>query len=265
LSTVASDPEALLALAVAAASEAGALLRERFEAGPEREVNTKSTPTDLVSEADLAAQRAIHSLISAERPDDGFLAEEEGADAPGSSGLQWIVDPLDGTINFLFGIAEWCVSIAVRDNEGTLAGVIHNPIASLTFTAVRGGQPEQNGAPISQAVHRVVPLGEALIATGFGYDAKLRAAQGEVISHLLPQVRDIRRFGSAALDLAWTAAGRYQAYFERGINQWDVAAGVLLCESAGLEVHELPARGDLRSGVLVAPAALAEQMLALVG
>jgi myo-inositol-1(or 4)-monophosphatase len=264
LSATNPDRHELLALAVNAAHEAGDLLRERFEAGPESEVSTKSTPTDLVSEADLASQRTIHSLISADRPHDGFLAEEEGADTPGSSGLQWVVDPLDGTINFLFAIPEWCVSIAVRDAEGTLAGVIYNPVASLTFTAVRGERPQKDGRPIASDTHRV-PLGEALIATGFGYDATLRAAQGEVIARVLPKVRDIRRFGSAALDLAWTAAGRYQAFFERGINHWDVAAGVLLCESAGLQIHELPAHGGLPRGVLVAPAGLAEQMLALVG
>lgn len=264
MSTADPDSGDLLALAIEAAHEAGALLRKRFEAGPERRVRTKSTPTDLVSEADLAAQRAIYSLISTRRPDDGFVAEEEGADLAGSSGLRWIVDPLDGTVNFLFAIPEWCVSIAVRDSEGTLAGVVHDPMASRTFSAIRGGRAEQDGVPITPVEHHAGPLSEAMIATGFGYDANVRAAQGAVIARVLPKVRDIRRFGSAALDLAWTAAGRYQAYFERGVNQWDVAAGALLCECAGLELHELAAHGNLPAGVLVAPSSLVHELLALV-
>jgi myo-inositol-1(or 4)-monophosphatase len=265
LSATDPDPRGLLALAVTAARAAGALLRERFEAGPEREVSAKSSPTDLVSEADLASQRAIHSLIAADRPQDGFLAEEEGADLTGSSGLQWVVDPLDGTINFLFGIPEWCVSIAVKDEHGTLAGVVHDPIVPRTFTAIRGARAERDGVPVSSAGGRGAPLAEALVATGFAYNATVRAAQGDVVARLLPQVRDIRRFGSAALDLAWTATGRYDVFYERGVNAWDVAAGVLLCECAGLQVHPLEPHDDLPGGVLVAPAGLAEQMLALVG
>jgi myo-inositol-1(or 4)-monophosphatase len=132
-----TEAHELLALASEAALDAGALLRERFEAGPEHDVTAKSTPTDLVSEADLVSQHAIRKLIGERRPHDSFLAEEGGTDLAGSSGLQWVVDPLDGTINFLFGIPHWCVSIAVKDDHGTLAGVIHDPLAQETFTAVR--------------------------------------------------------------------------------------------------------------------------------
>jgi myo-inositol-1(or 4)-monophosphatase len=259
-----TEAHELLALASEAALAAGALLRERFEAGPEHDVSAKSTPTDLVSEADLASQRAIRALIGERRPHDSFLAEEGGTDLAGSSGLQWVVDPLDGTINFLFGIPHWCVSIAVKDEHGTLTGVIHDPLAEETFTAVRGEPPTRNGRVMAAAGGRGASLADALVATGFAYDAQVRAAQGEVFERLISRVRDIRRFGSAALDLAWTATGRYDAFFERTIKPWDIAAGVLLCECAGLEAHELPAHGELPPGILVVAPSLAPSLLALM-
>jgi myo-inositol-1(or 4)-monophosphatase len=258
------DGQELLELATEAARAAGELLRERFAAGREQDVAAKSTPTDLVSEADLASQRAIRELITARRPDDGLLGEEAGLDAAGSSGLRWIIDPLDGTINFLFRIPQWSVTIAVADEAGTLAGVIYDPNTGELFTAVRGERPKRNGAELAPAP-RAVSLDQALVATGFAYDGDVRAAQAEVLGRLIGGVRDIRRFGSAALDLAWTAAGRYDAYFERSVKQWDIAAGVLLCEAAGLEVHELRKRDVLPWGVLAAPPALAGELLEIVG
>jgi myo-inositol-1(or 4)-monophosphatase len=260
-----TDTDELLALATAAARGAGALLRERFLAGGEASVESKSSPTDLVSQADLASQRAIRTLIGERRPDDGFLAEEEGADVGGSSGLRWIVDPLDGTINFLFGIPLWCVSVAVADAEGTLVGVVHDPLAAETFVGVRGGLPQLNGVEIRPARARAGSLAEALVATGFAYDAQVRAAQAEAFARTIPLIRDVRRGGAAALDLAWTAAGRFDAYFERTVKVWDTAAGALICECAGLEVHELPAHPGLPGGTLVAPPALAGPLLDLVG
>jgi myo-inositol-1(or 4)-monophosphatase len=245
---------------------AGALLIERFRAGPEREVTSKSTPTDLVSEADLASERAIRQLLSERRPQDGFLGEEGGGE-PGASGLRWVVDPLDGTVNFLFGIPQWCVSVAVQDREGSLAGAIFDPSRDELFTAVRGESPTLTtpaGASVLQAPLRA-GLASAMLATGLAYDARVRAAQARVLACVIPQVRDIRRFGSAALDLAWTAAGRYDAYFERTVRPWDIAAGTLICEGAGLAVQELPAQEDLPWGILVAPPALSEQLLKLVG
>ena len=259
------DPYELLALATAAAQSAGRLLRERFEAGGEAGVASKSTPTDLVSEADLASQREIRALIGGRRPQDGFLAEEEAADVVGASGLQWVVDPLDGTINFLFGIPIWCVSIAVTDSLGTLAGVVHDPLAGETFTAVRGGAPQRNGVAIRPSRERASSLAEALVATGFAYDSRVRAAQADTMVATIGAIRDIRRCGAAALDLAWTAAGRFDAFFERTVKPWDTAAGALLCECAGLEVHELPERPGLPAGILAAPPELAGQLLELVG
>jgi myo-inositol-1(or 4)-monophosphatase len=246
----------LLALAEEVAREAGAQLLEAF-AGPAKEVTAKSTPTDLVSAADEAAQELIRSRLAAARPDDGFLGEE-GGDETGSSGLRWIVDPLDGTINFLFGIPQWAVSIAVEDAGGVLAGVVYDPPRGELWAAERGGPATLDGEPV-QASSRT-SLAEALISTGFGYDAEVRRAQAAQIAALLPDVRDIRRFGAAALDLAWCAAGRYDAYYERGVHRWDVAAGGLICERAGLVVEALPEAPPQGDGILVATRALIDTL-----
>jgi myo-inositol-1(or 4)-monophosphatase len=245
--------EALVELAAAVAREAGAQLCEAFARVDDLRIATKSTATDLVSEADLAAERLIRERLTAARPDDGMLGEE-GSDVPGSSGLRWVVDPLDGTVNFLFGIPQWCVSIAVEDEQGTLAGVVFDAMRDDLWAATRDGAPLVNGNPVSR-VERT-DLATALVATGFGYDAGVRRVQAEVIGRLLPRVRDVRRLGSAALDLAWTAAGRYDAYFERGVNHWDRAAGELICARAGLRITPLPAAPPSGPGVLVTSAAL---------
>jgi myo-inositol-1(or 4)-monophosphatase len=254
----------LLALAVELAREAGALLLERFSRGDEPALASKSSPTDLVSEADLASERLIRERLAAARPDDGFLGEEGGGE-DGTSGLTWVVDPLDGTVNFLFGIPQWCVSIAVRDERGELAGAIFDPCRGELFSATREGPALLDGVALPPSARRCEELASALVATGFAYDAQVRAAQAEVFERLIPRVRDIRRFGSAALDLAWTAAGRYDAYFERTVKPWDIAAGVLVCERAGLAVRELIEREGLPWGVLVASEPLVEPLLDLLG
>ena len=273
-----TEPDELLGLAVEAARMAGGLLAERVARGSEREVSAKSTPTDLVSEADLAAEQAIRELLRARRPEDGFLGEEGGS-AEGASGLSWVVDPLDGTVNFLFGIPQWCVSVAVRDDRGAIAGAVFDPNRDELFTATRegpalmtsaGGTRELRGRdadPHGDGASRpqVAGLAGAMVATGLAYDATVRGAQAQVLARLVPQVRDIRRFGSAALDLAWTAAGRYDAYFERTVKAWDIAAGSLICERAGLRVLELGAAENLPWGILAARPGLAEQLLEIVG
>jgi myo-inositol-1(or 4)-monophosphatase len=277
----AGDEAELLELAIEAARMAGALLLERVRHGAEREVTSKSTPTDLVSEADVASQRAIRELLRERRPADGFLGEEEGESEPGTSGLRWVVDPLDGTVNFLFGIPQWCVSVAVGDDARTIAGAVFDPNRDELFSATRGGPAELSdprgvdalkpgiGAdPEHQPGAAAGPAADALasvmVATGLAYDAGVREAQAQVLARLAPRVRDIRRFGSAALDLAWTAAGRFDAYYERSVKQWDIAAGALVCERAGLQIHELQAHGELPWGILAAPPALAEPLLELV-
>ncbi|HEX8120846.1 MAG TPA: inositol monophosphatase family protein [Solirubrobacteraceae bacterium] len=248
----------LLDLATEAARVAGALLAERF--GAEVAVVAKSTPTDLASEADLAAERAIRSLLAEHRPDDALLGEEEGGAAgplePGR--VRWVFDPLDGTINYLFGVPQWCVSVACEDADGALAGVILDPLRDELFAATRTSGPLLDGVPVGASPAR--PLAESLVVTGFGYDAGVRARQAEIVARMLPAVRDVRRMGSAALDMAWLAAGRYDAYFERGVQPWDVAAGTLLCTRAGFEVRDLPARDGLPSGVLAGRGELLDEL-----
>ena len=275
----------LLEVAVEAARMAGGLLLERVRAGHEREVSSKSTPTDLVSEADLASERAIKTLLAKRWPADGFVGEEGGSE-DGTSGLEWVADPLDGTVNFLFGIPQWCVSVAVRDGAGTLAGAVYDPNRGELFTATRDGKAwlsgggavdHDSGDPAAGAAGSGDPdavelrgsergdLATAMVATGLAYDARVRLAQAKVLARAIPKVRDIRRFGSAALDLCWTAAGRFDAYFERTVKPWDIAAGALICERAGLSVLDLDEHEDLPYGILAAPEAIAGQLRELVG
>ena len=246
----------LLLLAESIAREAGALLREAFR-GPELRISAKSTPTDLVSEADHAAEHLIRERITAARPDDGVLGEE-GGDTEGTSGIRWVVDPLDGTINFLFGVPQWAVSIAAEDSEGALVGVVYDPERDELFSASRGGQATLDGHPITASTK--TDMATALIGTGFGYDSEVRRAQAAVVARLLPDVRDIRRFGAAAIDLAWTACGRLDAYYEHGLNAWDLAAGGLICECAGLEVRHVDPVGPSNPGVIVGPPILVDAL-----
>jgi myo-inositol-1(or 4)-monophosphatase len=249
-------------LATEAARAAGELLRERFVAGGERATGSKSSPTDAVSAADLAAERAIRELIGARRPGDAILGEEGGETQVGE-GLRWIVDPLDGTVNFLYGVPQWCVSVAVHDDAGGLAGVVFDPLRDELFAGERGGgSPTLNGEPVTGS--SATDLATSLVGTGFAYSSEVRALQAEVVAALLPQVRDVRRMGSAALDLAWTAAGRYDAFYERGVQAWDIAAGVVLCEGAGLEVRTLEAAGVAPAGVVVAPAGIMAALAEIV-
>jgi myo-inositol-1(or 4)-monophosphatase len=250
--------QALLAIAEEAAAAAAAELRARF--GQREGVRAKSGPTDLVSDADLAAESAIRDVLAARRPGDSILAEEGGASGHGS--LRWVVDPLDGTINYLFGIPVFAVSIACEDARGALAGVVLDPIRDECFAATRSGPPTLNGEAIEASKRS--DLSTALIATGFSYDAQVRERQAVVIARLLPRVRDIRRLGAAALDLAWTACGRYDAYFERGLKAWDLAAGALIAARAAIDVRPLAATPEDPSGVAAAPAALIEPLMALV-
>jgi myo-inositol-1(or 4)-monophosphatase len=247
-------------IAESVAREAGRQLRDAF-AGPRVNVTAKSSPTDLVSEADHAAERLIRERLAAARPGDGILGEE-GGDAAGTTGVKWIVDPLDGTVNFLFGIPQWGVSIACEDAQGTLVGVIYDPMRDELWTAERDGPALLDGRAIHGSDRN--DLATAMVATGFGYDADVRRLQAEVMTRLLPQVRDIRRLGSAALDLAWTAAGRYDAFFERGLNAWDLAAGELLCARAGLAVRHLEPTPPAGAGVLVAPEAIVDALESIV-
>ena len=252
-----SEHRDLLDLAVEAAVGAGRVLQQHFER-PATGIDTKSSDTDPVSDADRASERFVVDLISSSRPDDGFVAEEGGSEHS-SSGVTWVIDPLDGTVNYLYRIPAWCVSIAAQDPKGVMIGVVHDPSRDETFTAVRGGGAQLNGAAIS--VSKETDLSRALVGTGFSYDAAAREVQAGQASRVLPIARDIRRGGSAALDLVSVACGRLDAFFEAPMEAWDKAAGQLIAEEAGAETSELRApRVGLSSGLIVGPPALHRQL-----
>lgn len=227
----------LLALAVEAAHGAGELLMKSF-GGDREEVSTKTSPTDLVSKADKDAERFLLDFITSERPGDGILAEEGGR-AESSTGYRWVIDPLDGTINFLFRIPVWSVSLAVEDREGAVAGVVYDPNRNETFTAQRGEGAWLDGRRLS--VSNRTDLSTALVGTGFAYGVKRRIAQARIAAEVLGKVRDIRRAGSAALDLCSVACRRLDGFFEAYTEPWDRAAGALIVTEAGGIVSEGPA------------------------
>ena len=234
----APDLPALLDLAVRAARAAGAELLSRY--GNVEGLDTKSSATDPVSDADRASEALIVAMLTDERPDDGLIGEE-GASRPSASGVTWVIDPLDGTVNYLYELDNFSVSIAAEDAEGGLVGVVYDPVLDRLYTATRGGGAFVIGASEatgdvggrSLRVNEPVPLDRALLATGFGYTPSRRALQGAIVARLLPQIRDIRRMGSAALNLCELAAGRLDAYWEEGVQHWDVAAGGLIAIEAG--------------------------------
>jgi myo-inositol-1(or 4)-monophosphatase len=252
------DSLELLALAERAARAAGDLLRERVSIEATG-LAYKSSATDPVSDADRDAEAEILRLLHAERPDDAVLGEE-GTATVGSSGLRWIIDPLDGTVNFLYAQPAFAVSIACEDDEGTLLGVVHQPMSGETFSARRGGGARLGDVPLS--VNRPESLARALVATGFSYEPERRALQGAIAARLLPQVRDIRRAGSAALDLAWVACGRLDGYYEHGLNAWDWAGGALLVSEAGGEIRRLPPAGGLPDGLVAGAPATVDALAA---
>ncbi len=222
-------------LAVALAREAGELVEE-MRADVDMAGDTKSSVTDVVTAADKASERLIIEGILAARPDDGVLGEE-GGDIDGTSGVRWLIDPIDGTTNYVYDLPAYCVSIAAELNDAVVAGVVYEPKAETMYDAVRGGGARRNGEAMS--VNPLTDLSLALVSTGFGYLPERRAGQGEVLAQLLPEIRDIRRFGSAALELCNVAEGAVDAYYEKGLNAWDFAAGWLICEEAGGMVADL--------------------------
>jgi myo-inositol-1(or 4)-monophosphatase len=228
------DPAELAGLARSTAEQAGALLSSRH--GQARVVQTKSSPTDVVTQMDRAAEELIRNRIQAARPADAILGEEGGQTGSGSQ-VRWIVDPLDGTVNYLYGLPDWAVSIAAEMAGAVVAGVVCAPLRRATYVATAGGGAWLHSAwlpgPLQLSCNTEVPLARALVATGFSYQAEQRAAQGAMVARLLPCVRDIRRAGAAALDLCALAAGHVDAYYESGLHDWDIAAGGLIAREAG--------------------------------
>jgi myo-inositol-1(or 4)-monophosphatase len=231
----------LVELASSIAREAGALLLGYYEgAAPSEGVaasaQSKSTRTDLVTEADRASEQLVLRRLAEERPDDAVVAEEGGA-RKGSSGVTWVVDPLDGTINFVYGFPAFAVSIGCEHAGRRVAGAVYDPVRDELFAASLGSGATLNGTPLE--LGNGPPLDESLVATGFGYDAGRRLDQARLLETVLPSVRDIRRAGAAALDLCWVAAGRLDAMYEAGLAAWDLAAGALVVTEAGGAVEIL--------------------------
>ncbi|GAB1642377.1 inositol monophosphatase family protein [Krasilnikovia sp. MM14-A1259] len=244
----------LLAIAVRIARDAAETAR-RMRAEAITDVQTKSTDTDVVTAADRAVERQVVEALRRERPDDGVLGEEYGdSAAPAPGAVRWILDPIDGTVNYLYGLPQYAVSLAAEVDGVVLAGVVRNAATGDEWTATRGGGAWRDGRRLTGSARGT--LDQALVATGFGYDAARRAHQGTVLAGLITQVRDIRRFGAASLDLCLAAEGAVDAYFEKGLNPWDHAAGGLVATEAGLTVaglHGEPA-GDRM--LVAAPPAL---------
>jgi myo-inositol-1(or 4)-monophosphatase len=238
-------PEAMT-VAIDAARAAGRHLLEGFESVPTG-VDAKSSHTDLVSDADRESETAIVSAIRRAFPGDAIVAEE-GSLEPGGSGRTWYIDPLDGTINYLYGVPHWSVAICLADGQGALAGVVYDPVRDELFRAERGAGAwvsRRGGAPRALRTTGVADLASTLVATGFAYVAEDRAEQARILTRVLGEVRDIRRYGSAALDLAWIGRARFDAYFESVDKPWDWMAGALIVREAGGRVTELP---QARSG-----------------
>ena len=249
----------LLDLARAVAVEAAQLVRDRG-AGAVEVADTKSSPVDVVTEADRAAEELIYARLTEARPGDGFLGEE-GASAESTTGVTWVVDPIDGTVNFLYGIPAYAVSIAASRDGVVVAGAVVNVASGEVFTATKGGGAFLDERPLR--VRPVAPMEERLVATGFNYVTEVRALQAAAVARLLATVRDVRRMGSAALDLCALAAGRFDAYVEEGLNPWDLAAGGLVATEAGARLETRTGVGETTC-VVAAPQGGFEEFVALV-
>jgi len=242
-----------LARAVAArAADTARAMRRRGVA----DVSTKSSDTDVVTAADRAVERQVIEALRAVRPGDAVLGEESGDAGPaaGAGGVRWILDPIDGTVNYLYGLPWYAVSLAAEVDGVVVAGVVREATTGTEWSALRGAGAYRDGRRLAGS--RVTELGQALLATGFGYDPARRAHQAAVVAALLPEVRDVRRFGAAAIDLCLAAEGAVDVYFEKGLNAWDHAAGGLVAAEAGLRVTGLAGAPPGPDMVLAAPPAL---------
>jgi myo-inositol-1(or 4)-monophosphatase len=264
-------PMELLGIAVKVGVAAAELITDLRPAGRVDVASTKSSPTDVVTDIDTAVEDFIRRRILEVRPTDAIVGEER-EDRAGSSGVAWLVDPIDGTVNFVYGIPQYAVSLAAVADGETLAGFVINVVSGERWGAARGvGAWRSFGAERTQLVAtepQSAGLAQALVATGFNYLPDVRARQARAVAELMPHVRDIRRFGSAALDLCALASGRFDAYVEQGLHPWDLAAGALICREAGLVVSGLDGQGAIDEPserlVMAAPTALAEEFFALV-
>ncbi len=273
--------DALADLAVELAEGAGRLAREgrRRPGGDdedgggldlELDVDVKSSPTDLVTDVDRRVERWLRARLAERRPGDRVLGEEGGAGLASGSSVQWVVDPIDGTVNYVLGLPRYAVSVAAERDGVVVAGCVHNPETEETYRAVRGGgatltarDPATGRRTLRRlGARRQVPLSRAVVATGFGYDAATRARQGAAVARLLPRLADIRRMGAASLDLCTVAAGGLDGYFEAGLHAWDWAAGLLVATEAGCAAAGLHGRPASDGLVVVAAAPLLPDLVA---
>lgn len=254
-----NGPGDLLEVARTVAAEAAALVRER--AGEDVTVaETKSSRVDVVTRTDREVEALVRTRLAALRPGDAVLGEEQGQ-TPGEGGVRWIVDPIDGTVNFLYGLPQYAVSVAAEVDGEVVAGVVSNPATGVEWSAARGLGAHRDGTRLR--VRETPPLAETLVLTGFAYEAELRAIQAAGIARLLPRVRDLRRLGACALDLCHLAEGSADAYVEEGVHLWDHAAGALVAREAGARTRIVPGAGG-REALVAAPEAGFERFLALV-
>ncbi|MBF9130458.1 inositol monophosphatase [Plantactinospora sp. S1510] len=247
----------LLEIAVEVARQAAETAR-RMRADGVSGVSTKSTATDVVTAADRAVEREAVATLRAARPGDAVLGEEyggaDGTGPDGAAGVRWILDPIDGTVNYLYGLPHYAVSLAAEVDGEVVAGVVRNAVTGDEWTAIRGGGAHRAGERLRSSTE--TDLGKALVATGFGYDPARRAHQAGVLTGLIPYVRDIRRFGVASIDLCLAAEGSVDVYYEKGLNLWDHAAGALIAIESGLLVDGLAGAGPGPDLVIAAPPAL---------
>lgn len=251
----------LLELASRLALEAGRMVRDGRAADGVSATTTKSSLTDMVTEFDTASEALIVGGITAARPHDGIVGEE-GTDTVGTSGIRWLVDPIDGTTNFMYGLPGYAVSIAACSAEDTEVGVVYVPATDELFTAALGGGATLNGRPIGCGT--TTDLSVALVGTGFSYQPERRAVQARRVAAMIPRVRDIRRLGAAAPDLCYVAAGRLDIYFEEFLGPWDLAAGELIAREAGCRTGDLEGGAARPASVLVANPALFPLAQALI-
>jgi myo-inositol-1(or 4)-monophosphatase len=251
------DPAELLEIAVDAARAAADLVAAARSAGRTDVVDTKTTDTDVVTAADRDAERLIADRLRRARPQDAMLGEETGARAGAAAGagaVRWLVDPIDGTVNYVYRLSYYAVSIAAEVDGEVVAGVVRNAASGEEWTATRGGGAWREGRRLHGPA--ATELRGALVATGFGYDSARRAHQASVLAELLPQIRDIRRFGAASIDLCHAAEGLVDAFYEKGLNPWDHAAGGLIAAEAGLIVSGLRGAAPGAAMVIAAPPAI---------
>jgi myo-inositol-1(or 4)-monophosphatase len=253
------DAHELLAQAVAFSQEAAQLLMSR----PSRfEIEQKSSAVDFATQMDHASEKLIVERIRVARPLDGIIGEE-GAERESRSGITWIIDPLDGTVNYFYDLPGWNVSIAAKDSSGVIVGVVNAPSINSVWTAIRGGGAFKNGSPIRCT--DPVALDRALIGTGFSYSMASRISQADLVQSLIPRIRDLRRNGAAAVDLCQVASGALDGYFEMDLKEWDLAAGGLIASEAGALVTGRAGGAPGQEMVIAAGPALHRLLLAEIG